>query len=88
MRDGRTNEQTNKQTTSEYRATQLLICEKLSLAIYDVGADQGQENHGEDVHHALHLAEPGGEGHHVPGKGPHANVTMLKDVDIKDGMGS
>ena len=30
MRDGRT----NKQTTSEYRATQLLICEPLSLAIY------------------------------------------------------
>ena len=29
MRDG----QTNKRTTSEYRATQLLICEKLSLAI-------------------------------------------------------
>ena len=29
MRDG----QTNKQTTSEDRATQLLICEKLSLAI-------------------------------------------------------
>ena len=29
MRDGRTNEQ----TTSEDRATQLLICEKLSLAI-------------------------------------------------------
>ena len=26
-------EQTNKQTTSEYGATQLLICEKLSLAI-------------------------------------------------------
>ena len=26
--------QTNKQTTSEYRATQLLICEKLSLAIW------------------------------------------------------
>ena len=25
--------QTNKQMTSEYRATQLLICEKLSLAI-------------------------------------------------------
>jgi hypothetical protein len=24
---------TNEQTTSEYRATQLLICEKLSLAI-------------------------------------------------------
>ena len=29
MRDGRT----NKRTTSEYRATQLLICEKLSLAM-------------------------------------------------------
>ena len=27
---------TNKQTTSEYRATQLLICEKLSLAILTV----------------------------------------------------
>ena len=26
---------TNKQTTSEDRATQLLICEKLSLAIFD-----------------------------------------------------
>ena len=30
---GRTNERTNEQTTSEDRATQLLICEKLSLAI-------------------------------------------------------
>ena len=30
---GRTNKQTNKQTSSEDRATQLLICEKLSLAI-------------------------------------------------------
>ena len=27
---------TNEQTTSEYRATQLLICEKLSLAIPNV----------------------------------------------------
>ena len=27
---------TNKRTTSEYRGTQLLICEKLSLAIYQV----------------------------------------------------
>ena len=30
---GRTNKQTNERTTSEDRATQLLICEKLSLAI-------------------------------------------------------
>ena len=29
---GRTNKRTNKQTTSEDRATQLLICEPLSLA--------------------------------------------------------
>ena len=29
----RTNKQTNKQTTRKHRATQLLICEKLSLAI-------------------------------------------------------
>ena len=30
---GRTDKQTNERTTSEYMATQLLICEKLSLAI-------------------------------------------------------
>ena len=40
MRDGRTNER----TTSEYRATQLLICEKLSLAIGGGGEDDDDED--------------------------------------------
>ena len=38
---GQTNERTNKRTTSEDRATQLLICEKLSLATGAFGLTMG-----------------------------------------------